>query len=41
MALVFSRPLLNAQHFAEEQAWNRPDQHCASVVYEWLTKCTF
>jgi hypothetical protein len=33
--------LLNAQHFAEDQAWNRPDEHCASVAYEWPSKCEF
>ena len=31
--------LLNAQHFAENWACGRPDEHCASVIYEWRSGC--
>src|SRR5215469_2975566 len=37
-----SRPssrLLNAQHFADDEAWRRCDEHCTSVLYEWRFKC--
>src|SRR5215469_12005344 len=39
-----SRPssrLLNAQHFADDEAWRRCDEHCTSVLYEWRFKCKF
>jgi hypothetical protein len=33
--------LPNTQHFAEDEAWNRPDEPCMSVVYEWRCECKF
>ena len=31
--------LLKAQHFAEDEAWGRPVNPCAPVVYERRSKC--
>ena len=40
MLAVRNQMLLNAQHFAEDWACGRPDDQCASVVYEWRSGCS-
>jgi hypothetical protein len=34
-------PCAESGAFVKDSAWNRPDEHCASMPYEWRSQCKF